>query len=73
MLWHVKAIHEVSPGSMAFLKVIKPVPDLLLVGCGASSHPLPDPTMAMLRDLNIGLELLPTVRCHALLLSMCST
>lgn len=69
-MWRVQSLQEVTPESLALLQLIKPVPDLLVFGSGKSSQRPPESALMMLRNLNIGLEALPTVR---LLTKLCST
>ena len=62
MLWAAQSPASVSPESLALLRLIKPVPDLLVFGSGAAPARPPKATLQMLRSLGVALEALPTVR-----------
>ena len=62
MMWKVAKLQDVTPESLALLQLIKPVPDLLVFGSGSTQQRPPKEALLALRDLNIGLEALPTVR-----------
>ena len=62
MMWKVAKLQDVTPESLALLQLIKPVPDLLVFGSGSTQQRPPKEALLALRELNIGLEALPTVR-----------
>jgi uncharacterized protein len=62
MMWRASHVNDITPASLALLNLIRPVPDLLILGTGSSRTLPPRETLQMLHDLGIGLESLPTVR-----------
>jgi uncharacterized protein len=67
MMWKVKSVDDVTPDSLAYLRVVKPVPDLLIFGAGETANYPPRESLQLLRELNIGFEALSTVRAVPLL------
>ena len=65
LMWRVSKLSDVTPDSLSLLHVLKPVPDLLVFGSGADRDRPPPATLAMLQELNVGIESLPTVRANA--------
>lgn len=43
MLWRPRSMADVTPESLVFLELIRPAPQVLVLGCGASATPLPGP------------------------------
>ncbi len=53
---------QVTPESLVFLEVIKPAPEVLVLGCGMTSQPVPQGVHDFLAKHNIKLEVLDSVR-----------
>lgn len=62
MMWRARTPADVTPESLAYLRAVKPVPDLLIFGSGAAPDMPPRETLRLLRELHIGFEALRTVR-----------
>lgn len=58
LMWRPRTIAEVTPASLAFLRVIKPVPEVLVLGCGMRSKPVPKEIHDFLAKMEIKLEVL---------------
>lgn len=59
--WNVQTMQDVTPESLCFLKLFRPLPDLLILGCGPFMQPLPPSVAAMLKELNIRVECIDSV------------
>lgn len=55
-------MEELTPESLCFLRLFRPLPDLLVLGCGHVMRPLPSNVASMLKDLNIRVECIDSVR-----------
>ena len=62
MMWNVKNIADVTPESLAFVRLLRPVPDLVIFGSGATAALAPRETLKMLKTEGIHIESLNTVR-----------
>ncbi|GFR43582.1 hypothetical protein Agub_g4679 [Astrephomene gubernaculifera] len=58
MMWRPRRISEVTPDSLVFLELLKPAPEVLVLGTGATSQPLPGPLREYLARLGVRVELL---------------
>jgi NADH dehydrogenase [ubiquinone] 1 alpha subcomplex assembly factor 3 len=65
LLWRPRTMAEVTPESLVFLEMIKPAPQVLVLGCGVSAAPLPGPVAAYLKARGIATEVLDSVRVRA--------
>ena len=62
MMWQPTSLEQVKPEQLALLHLVKPVPDLFVFGSGRNRQLPPRETQRALEELQIGLEVLPTVR-----------
>lgn len=58
MMWRPRTMQEVTPESLVLLEVIKPAPEVLVLGCGLEAAPLPPAVRDYLRSLNVAVEVL---------------
>lgn len=61
MMWKAKRMEDVTPESLALLKILKPSPDLVIFGSGDLVEPPPRETVQALKHLGVGIEVLTTV------------
>lgn len=54
-------MEEVTPESLAFIDLIAPTPDLLVLGCGLTPKPLPRDVAAFLAARKMKVEVLNSV------------
>lgn len=59
--WKPSSVDEVTPESLAFLKLFKPLPEMLVLGCGDTIKPVSPALFKFLRQEEIALEALDTV------------
>ena len=59
--WKVRTLEEVTPESLCFLRLFRPLPDLLILGCGRIIQPLPPPVAKELQELGIRVECIDSV------------
>lgn len=64
LLWKPRTMAEVTPASLAFLDLIKPAPEILVVGCGLTAQPLPPDVAKHLKERGIKAEVLDSVGGH---------
>lgn len=69
-MWRVASPQDVTPNSLAFLRLLRPVPDLLVLGTGARAERPSRETLTMLKSLGIAIETLTTVRAMLLATSL---
>lgn len=62
MMWRPRTMEEVTPESMAFLELIKPKPEVVVIGCGLTTQPLPKDVAAYIKSLGLLTEVLDSVR-----------
>ncbi|KXZ43340.1 hypothetical protein GPECTOR_94g662 [Gonium pectorale] len=58
MMWRPRRISEVTPESLVFLELLKPAPEVLVLGTGATPQPLPPDLHAYLQRIGVRVELL---------------
>ena len=54
-------MEDMAPDSLAFVQLLRPVPDLVVIGTGASAKPVPRESLQALRQMGISMESLTTV------------
>lgn len=59
--WKPSSIDEVTPESLAFLKLFKPLPEMLILGCGDMIKPVSPAIYKFLREEEVALEALDSV------------
>ena len=59
--WKVQTMEDLTPESLCFLRFFRPLPDLLVLGCGPRMHPLPPDVASMLKELHIRFECIDSV------------
>lgn len=59
--WNVRTIEDLTPESFCFLRLFRPLPDLLVLGCGRTIRPLPSEIASMLKELHIRVECIDSV------------
>uniref|UniRef100_A0A7R9YSL5 NADH dehydrogenase [ubiquinone] 1 alpha subcomplex assembly factor 3 n=1 Tax=Chlamydomonas euryale TaxID=1486919 RepID=A0A7R9YSL5_9CHLO len=57
-LWRPRTLEDVTPESLGVLTLLKPRPEVLVLGCGASPGLLPPPVSKFLADHGIKVEVL---------------
>jgi NADH dehydrogenase [ubiquinone] 1 alpha subcomplex assembly factor 3 len=57
-MWRPRRLSEVTPASLVFLEVLKPAPEVLVLGTGAEPQPLPPALRDYLARVGVRLELL---------------
>ena len=63
MLWRPRTLAEVTVDSLAFLQLISPSPEVLVLGCGArAARALPADVQKFLDGMQVKVELLDSVR-----------
>eukprot|EP00955_Chlamydomonas_euryale_P106520 365708-Chlamydomonas_euryale.AAC.8 len=60
-LWRPRTLEDVTPESLGVLTLLKPRPEVLVLGCGASPGLLPPPVSKFLADHGIKVEVLDSV------------
>lgn len=58
LMWRPRRMSEVTPESLTFLEVIRPAPEVLVLGCGSVVQPLPPAVREYLTKLDVKVELL---------------
>eukprot|EP00197_Chlamydomonas_leiostraca_P012813 CAMPEP_0202861412 /NCGR_PEP_ID=MMETSP1391-20130828/2822_1 /ASSEMBLY_ACC=CAM_ASM_000867 /TAXON_ID=1034604 /ORGANISM="Chlamydomonas leiostraca, Strain SAG 11-49" /LENGTH=191 /DNA_ID=CAMNT_0049540799 /DNA_START=72 /DNA_END=643 /DNA_ORIENTATION=- len=58
MMWRPRTMAEVTPESLVFLELVRPTPEVVVVGCGATSQPLPKDVAAYIQGLGMRVEVL---------------
>ncbi|GIL70236.1 hypothetical protein Vretifemale_1080 [Volvox reticuliferus] len=58
LMWRPRRMSEVTPESLIFLELLKPAPEVLVLGTGAQVQPLPQSLHDYLRGIGVRLELL---------------
>ncbi|PNH10896.1 NADH dehydrogenase [ubiquinone] 1 alpha subcomplex assembly factor 3 [Tetrabaena socialis] len=58
MMWRPRRIAEVTPDSLIFLELIKPAPEVLVLGTGSTVQVLPPPVGDYLQRLGVRVEVL---------------
>ncbi|GAX83231.1 hypothetical protein CEUSTIGMA_g10657.t1 [Chlamydomonas eustigma] len=58
LMWRPRTMSEVTPDSLSFLDIIKPVPEVLVLGCGMKPEPVPKDVADFLAQRNIKVEVL---------------
>lgn len=58
MMWKPRTMAQVTPESLAFLEIIKPAPEVLVLGCGMKPEALPKDVAAYLSERDIKFEVL---------------
>lgn len=58
--WHVKNLKEVTKESLAVLDLIKPAPDILVLGSGANFHRFPEELVEHLRKNGTNVDIMAT-------------
>eukprot|EP00890_Picochlorum_soloecismus_P004367 jgi/Picsp_1/4931/NSC_02295-R1_protein len=58
--WKVKGLEDVTEESLSLIDVVRPVPDLLVLGCGDQIRPVPRELMDALRRRYMSVEALDT-------------
>lgn len=62
MIWKAENAATITSKHLAILDLIRPAPELLVVGCGHYHELLSKDTMDWLRSTGTSVEVLPTVR-----------
>ncbi|GLC55029.1 hypothetical protein PLESTB_000932800 [Pleodorina starrii] len=58
LMWRPRRLSEVTPASLAFLELLKPAPEVLVLGTGAAPAPLPPALGEYLRSIGVRVEVL---------------
>eukprot|EP00195_Chlamydomonas_chlamydogama_P016080 CAMPEP_0202891794 /NCGR_PEP_ID=MMETSP1392-20130828/1763_1 /ASSEMBLY_ACC=CAM_ASM_000868 /TAXON_ID=225041 /ORGANISM="Chlamydomonas chlamydogama, Strain SAG 11-48b" /LENGTH=190 /DNA_ID=CAMNT_0049575649 /DNA_START=41 /DNA_END=613 /DNA_ORIENTATION=+ len=58
MMWKPRTMEQVTPASLVFLELIKPVPEVLVLGCGAEPAPPSREVQQYLASMGIKVEVL---------------
>lgn len=66
MIWKAPSVQDLTREHFALLELIRPAPELLVLGCGLTHQIPPVETMRWLRSIGVGVEVLPTVRPYSL-------
>lgn len=61
MMWKADSAAAITREHLSILELIRPAPELLVVGCGEHHETLPKETMKWLRSTGTSVEVLPTV------------
>ncbi|XP_055817658.1 uncharacterized protein LOC129886820 [Solanum dulcamara] len=56
MSWHPKKLSEVTSESLSIFQTVRPVPEILLLGCGKYIHPVNAELRAFIRSTGMKLE-----------------
>ena len=54
-------MEDLTPESLCLLRLFRPLPDLLVLGCGPRILPLPPDVASMLKELHIRIECIDSV------------
>ena len=63
--WSPSTMLEVTIESLRLLDLVKPLPELLVLGCGSSIRKVPNELMQALKERDISIEALDTVNAVA--------
>ncbi|GMH34539.1 hypothetical protein BSKO_02373 [Bryopsis sp. KO-2023] len=58
--WKPRTVEEITPESLSFLKLFKPIPEILVLGCGDTMEPVPPGIQKYLDEEEIAVESLDT-------------
>ncbi|EFJ50925.1 hypothetical protein VOLCADRAFT_47653, partial [Volvox carteri f. nagariensis] len=58
LMWRPRRLSEVTPDSLGILELLKPAPEVLVLGTGAQAEPLPPALRDYLGRIGVRLELL---------------
>ncbi|KAG1668160.1 hypothetical protein FOA52_005152 [Chlamydomonas sp. UWO 241] len=58
LMWRPRTMADVTPESLGLLTLLRPRPEVLVLGCGATAVPLPAGVAAMLKENGIKVEVL---------------
>ena len=61
MMWRAESAAGITSKHLAILDLLRPAPELLVVGCGEKHELLCKDTMTWLRSTGTSVEVLPTV------------
>lgn len=60
--WRPSTMEDITPDSLAFVDLIHPAPELVLLGCGLVTRPLSKSLHEFFQSRNLAYEALDTVR-----------
>ncbi len=63
--WSAQSLKDITLDSLKILDLVKPVPELLVIGCGTTIGKLPATFVQQLKDRDINVEALDTVNAVA--------
>lgn len=64
-LWRVRRMDDITLDSLALLRLLKPVPDLLVLGCGRRVRRLPPDLARQLHLMGVRVDALDTANAVA--------
>mmetsp|Transcript_38758 Transcript_38758/g.109603 ORF Transcript_38758/g.109603 Transcript_38758/m.109603 type:complete len:255 (-) Transcript_38758:58-822(-) len=66
LLWHSpSSVEQLRPEDMPLLDIVKPPPDLVIIGAGKSSAPLPQEIRSFLADRSMSVEVMDSMNASA--------
>ncbi|KAG7668886.1 hypothetical protein Ndes2437B_g06615 [Nannochloris sp. 'desiccata'] len=63
--WSARSLNDISLDSLKLLDLVKPVPELVVIGCGTTIGKLPETFVQQLKERDINVEVLDTVNAVA--------
>ncbi|MEW5304880.1 MAG: hypothetical protein WDW36_007459 [Sanguina aurantia] len=58
MVWRPRTMKDITPESLMFLEMVKPAPEVLVLGCGMTALPLPPAIAEYLASRQVKVEVL---------------